>query len=162
MTTALPNRNRRAARLASAAMSCAVSFLLLAGCSSDDSTSEQEAGGDQDTGLSAQEITAAIEPDGFTCAEEDPGSAGREEAVVCKGDDFVIITATRFTDPDELNSQLEVAQNSLCDFSDGETGLQSAVSGSWLFVPGGSDDKNVEAFDKAMTTLGLESNQASC
>lgn len=163
MSSAAAIKHRRSIWRAGAAMVCGGLILLSAGCSSGDSTTDQGSN-DSDTGLTAQKITEAIEPDGFECAEEDPRLDGREEMVECKGDDYVVITATRFADADERKEQSVTIKNVLCKNRDtlGIDTMRSAVSDSWMLVPGGDDDKNIAAFDKAMTTLGLDWNEDPC
>lgn len=147
--------------------------LLLTGCgpaapegnTAPDAVAEQSAPQEDagDTGLTAEEITAAIEPQGFECAEEDPRFDDRAQVIVCRADDYVIISATRLVDAALVEDQLATAKSALCgtDIVDADA-MRFAVSDAWILVPGGGDDANIAAFDTAMNTLGIDWTEDPC
>ena len=163
MATAPSSTHRRSVRLSRTAVLCVLTLLLFGGCSSGDAGAG-EGGGDSSSGLTAGEIMKAIESDGLTCSEEDPRVKNRKEMVVCKGDDYVIITATRLADANEVPTQLAAAKKAVCENkkASGLDGMVSATSGRWILVPGGDDDKNMAAFEKSMGTLGLDHGKDAC
>lgn len=118
----------------------------------------------QDTGLSAADIIAAVEPHGFDCAEEEPVLKSRSEKVVCRGPDYAFVTATKVADESDVENQLARAKEALCDsdFTDEDDALFTAVSGAWVFVPGGGDENNLALYDAAIADLGLERNTDPC
>lgn len=171
----------------------AAAMLVLAGCDSEDDTpstteqaetqtehtdeSAQEPASDpeveeapepavepEDTGLSAADIIAVVEPHGYGCEEEEPVLSSRSEKVVCKGPDYAYITATKLVDESDMGNQLTKAKEALCDsdFTDEDDALFTAVSGAWVFVPGGSDENNLSLYDAAIADLGLERNTDPC
>lgn len=156
----------------SGAALCAIASLLLVGCSTaapgEDSgpagaveqPAQQEV--DAHAGLTAEAIVAAVEPEGLECAEEDPLLETRAQLIVCKGDDYVIITATRLVDAGLVAEQIADAKKSVCDSGLKIDGTRFATSGAWILAPGGGDDKNIAAFDAAMNSLGLEWSEDLC
>ncbi len=163
---------------------CALLVLVVAGCSSageaDEPATDSPGGSDigpgaepetapeaeqddpvESAALTADDIVAAIEPDGFACEEKDPVLKGREQVIQCKGDDYVIITATRLTSSDLLPGQLTRAKEALCE-SGTVDALRVATSDVWVVVPGGDRDKDIAAFEAATGKLGLEPTEDPC
>ena len=120
--------------------------------------------GNSDAGLTAEGIVAVIEPQGFECTVEDNRFDDRDELVTCKADDYVIITATSLVDESTMQDFLATIKGALC--KNQETlkidTMRSAVSGKWILVPGGDDEKNIAAFDTAMQSFGLDWTEDPC
>lgn len=129
----------------------------------DDSASEGDSGDVQpdSQGLSDDDIVSAIEPDGFECTEKDRLLEGREQWIQCKGDDYIYITATRYTTSEELENQLKRSKSVGCKEEIVEV-MRFAVSDPWLLVPGGEGDQDIAAFKQVTDTLGLELVEDPC
>lgn len=159
---------------------CGAAALALTGCAADEgpaaeaeNSAEQPAssndsadsgGGNGDVGLTAGEIVEVIEPQGFECTVEDHRFDDRDELVVCKGDDYVTITATSLVDESTMPNLLASAKTTLCKNQKtlGVDTMRSAVSGKWILVPGGDGEKNLAAFDTAMQSFGLDWTEDPC
>ena len=130
----------------------------------DEATEAVEDAGAGDSGLTAVDIIAAVEPHDFGCEEEEPVLKSRVEKVVCRGPNYAFITATKLGDESDMQNQLTKAKDALCesDFTDEDDVMTTAVSGAWVLVPGGSDEHNMALYEAAMADLGLESTQDPC
>lgn len=160
----------------SIAVLCGAAALALIGCAAESPANtgtesaaeapatDAEAAPAPDTGLTADEIISTIEPQGFECTVGDHPFEDRDEVVTCKGDDYVIITATSLVDESTMQDQIASAKSSLCKNQDmlGVDTMRSAVSGKWILVPGGDDEKNLAAFNTAMQNFGLEMTEDPC
>lgn len=152
---------------------CGAAALLLVGCASatpgedsgPDDAVEQPAQqeGDADGELTAEAIIAAVEPEGLECTDEkDPEGEDRAQVIVCKGDNYVIITATRLVDAGLVERQTAAAKTAVCESGFKIDGTRFATSDAWILAPGGSGDENVATFDAAMKNLGLEWSLDAC
>lgn len=152
---------------------CGATALMLAGCASAapgensgpsgavEQPAQQE--GDAHDGVTAEAIVAAIEPVGLECTDDqDPSGDDRAQVIQCKGDDYVIITATRLVDAGLVKTQTAAAKTAVCESGHNIDGTRFATSGAWVLAPGSSGDKNVAAFTEAMKTLGLEWSLDAC
>lgn len=167
-------RSARRRSWAAAAALCGTAALLLTGCApggAADAGAAESGQPDASTevaetndGLTADQIVAVIEPHNLDCTVEDARLDGRDEVVTCKGDDYVIITATSLDDASTMQEELAFAKGVICENqkSLGVDAMRSGVSGKWIFVPGGDDEKNLAAFDAVMTDFGLDWNEDPC
>lgn len=112
--------------------------------------------------LTAEDITAGVEAEGLECAEDEPRSDDQDQVIVCKGDDYVIISATHLVDAALVPELTASAKKAVCESDFDIDGTRFAVSGAWIIAPGGGDDRNIAAFDAAMNTLGLEWSLDAC
>lgn len=136
--------------------------LLLTGCSAGGTSGEAaEQPADQASSLDTTTIMDGIESAGLVCTEKDPVLDGREEVIQCKGDDYIFVTATRFTSVEERDGQIERAKKALCEGGTVAT-LRLATSDTWALVPGDDREQDVAAFDTAMSALGLEWGEDAC
>lgn len=168
LTTKQRTRMGAGKRLTVAAVAA---VLVLTGCAAQedpaveaDSSAEQTDVSNNDNGLSAEDIASAIEPQGFECAVEEARGSARDEQVTCRGDDYVIITATSLFDESTMDDTVASAKRAICKNQDtlGIGAMRTAVSGKWVIVPGGDRDKDIAAFDTAMQELGLDWSEDSC
>lgn len=119
--------------------------------------------GDAHDGVTAEAIVAAIEPLGLECTDDqNPSGDDRVQVIQCKGENYVIITATRLVDAGLVKTQTAAAKTAVCESGFNIDGTRFATSGAWILSPGGSDDKNIAAFDAAIKTLGLEWSLDAC
>lgn len=131
-------------------------MLVVSGCGAADGEGASGGGaGTQSKALTAEQITTTLESNGFECEEKEPRGKDREQVIECRADNYVFITATRLSSVEVLESQIVAAKEALCKSEMGD-GFTSATSGTWILVPGGSRDIDMDAFDKAMNDLGLE------
>lgn len=157
---------------------CGATALVLTGCAADSApennatVSEQtetaadagDAEAQTQESLEAADIVAVIEPQGFECTIEEARLDSRDEVVACKGDDYVIISATSLVDPSAMADEIAHAKDAVCKNQEtlGVDAMRTAISGEWVFTPGGDDDKNLAAFDTAMKSFGLEWTEDPC
>lgn len=142
--------------------------LLVSGCAAEGGTESPsgpsdsgEESAEQSSGFVPDDLIAAVESDGFVCEDKEPRLSSREEMIECRADGAIFITATRMTDTDARDKQLKVSHKVLCE-NDMADGVRAAVSDTWIIVPGGDRDQDIAAFDKAMTTLGLDWTEELC
>lgn len=152
---------------------CGIIALLLVGCGAaatgdepatdGDVAAEQPAQVDDvEVGLAAEEIVSAAEAEGLACEEKEPRLKSRAQVIACKGDDYVILTATRLVSADLMDKQIAAAKKATCKSDFGLDGVRFAVSDAWVLSPGGDDDRNIETFTAVTKTLGLEWTEDLC
>lgn len=119
---------------------------------------------DGEDALTADSIVAMIEPHGFDCEVKEAVLDSRDEVVACKGADYVIISATSLVDPGSMQDALASAKDTVCKNQEttGVEGMTSGVSGKWVFVPGGDDEKNLTGFEAVMADFGIDWSTDPC
>lgn len=166
-------------------VSLAVGILLLSGCSSGGSEgpsggedasagdaapaagesgeSEGEDGAAAGSGIAAEKIISTIEDMGLECAEKERHPKVVAQAIECRGEDYLFLTANQFDDPAAGMEYYEtVAIPMACGEDLKMDEVRWSIRDDWMLVPGGERDQDVAAHEEASEKLGFEVSAHTC